>query len=201
MKTFYKLTRDVHLWRGLFLSPFLIVYAVSTVLVNHSVKPGAAAPDIARGPYDVVVPDEPDKVLLAKDILAQLGMTGEIGGVRIRPAEQRINFPVNVPGVRRQVVVNTETGRAIVLTKRAGVLSGLVYMHFAPGQHLVGVAGNWLGMRLWHWMADATVYVVLLLSATGVYLWTVLKAERKTGLIVLGAGVACFVLLTVGLLF
>lgn len=201
MKAFYRLTRNLHLWFGLFLSPFLVVYAVSTILVNHNVAPGRAAPDVGRGPFDVVVPDEADKVALAKDIIAQLGVVGEIGGVRMQPRRQRIIIPVNIPGVRKRVIVNTDTGRATVMTKRAGVMSGLVYLHFAPGQHLVGVSGNWFWMRLWGWMADATVYVTLLLTASGVYLWAVLRAERKTGLIVLGAGVVSFALLTLGLLF
>ncbi len=200
MRAFYRWTRDLHLWLGLFLSPFLVVYAVSTVLVNHNVRTAQDAARETSEPASVVVPDTEDRIALGKDIIAQLGLTGELGGVRRQPAQNRIIVPVNVPGKRRVVTVDTTTGLATVETTTTGLLNGLVYLHFAPGQHLVGISGNWLGMRLWHWMADATVYIVLFLSATGVYLWTVLRAERKAGLIFLGAGAATFTALVLGLL-
>ena len=52
--------------------------------------------------------------------------------------------------------------------------------------------GNWVYTRLWGGLADATVYMLLLISVTGVYLWAVLKAERKIGLVLLGAGALSF---------
>jgi hypothetical protein len=49
-------------------------------------------------------------------------------------------------------------------------------------------------MRFWAWLADAAVYLLLFSTASGVYLWTVLRAERRTGLLFLGGGVLSFVL-------
>jgi hypothetical protein len=43
-------------------------------------------------------------------------------------------------------------------------------------------------VQVWRWFADATVYLVLFVSLTGVYLWAVLKAERRVGLSLLAAG-------------
>jgi hypothetical protein len=43
------------------------------------------------------------------------------------------------------------------------------------------------------------VYLLLLLSATGIYLWTVLKAQRRTGLLFLGAGALSFVAIVVAI--
>ena len=43
-------------------------------------------------------------------------------------------------------------------------------------------------MRAWRTLADATVYLVLFVTLSGVYLWYVLKAERRIGLILLAAG-------------
>jgi hypothetical protein len=47
--------------------------------------------------------------------------------------------------------------------------------------------------RIWGWLADGTVYVLLFLTASGIYLWTVLKADRRAGLIFLGTGMVCFI--------
>jgi hypothetical protein len=58
--------------------------------------------------------------------------------------------------------------------------------------HNAAVRGNWVYTRLWSWLTDATVYMLLLISVTGVYLWAVLKAERRIGLVLLGAGALSF---------
>jgi hypothetical protein len=41
-------------------------------------------------------------------------------------------------------------------------------------------------------MADATVYLILFISFSGIYLWYVLRAERTVGLILLCAGALAF---------
>jgi hypothetical protein len=68
----------------------------------------------------------------------------------------------------------------------------LVYLHKSPGQHNANIRGNWIFTRLWRILVDSVVYVLLFLTTGGVYLWAVIKAERKTGLICLGAGMVCF---------
>jgi hypothetical protein len=47
-------------------------------------------------------------------------------------------------------------------------------------------------MRIWRWLADGTVYLVLFLSISGVYLWAVLRAERRIGLALIAAGAVSF---------
>ena len=51
---------------------------------------------------------------------------------------------------------------------------------------------NWTYMRAWRWLADATVYLILFISVSGVYLLYVLRAERKIGAILLVAGALLF---------
>ena len=41
-------------------------------------------------------------------------------------------------------------------------------------------------------MADATAVLVLFLTVTGIYLWVVLRAERRVGLLLIVAGAATF---------
>ena len=47
-------------------------------------------------------------------------------------------------------------------------------------------------MRAWRWFADATVYLILFISVSGIYLWYMLRAERKVGLILLFGGAMTF---------
>jgi hypothetical protein len=41
-------------------------------------------------------------------------------------------------------------------------------------------------------MADTVVCLLLFLSVSGVYLWAVIKAERRIGLVLLAAGAVSF---------
>ena len=51
---------------------------------------------------------------------------------------------------------------------------------------------NWYYMKAWRWLADATVYLVILVTVSGVLLWQVLRTERTVGLVMLIAGAVCF---------
>jgi len=47
-------------------------------------------------------------------------------------------------------------------------------------------------MRLWAWLADTTIYLLLFATASGIYLWLLLRAERKAGLVFMGVGALSF---------
>lgn len=51
---------------------------------------------------------------------------------------------------------------------------------------------NWVYMQAWRWLADTTAYLVLFISVSGVYLWYVMRAERRVGVILLVAGGVSF---------
>jgi hypothetical protein len=62
-----------------------------------------------------------------------------------------------------------------------------------PGPHNVAIRGNWGGTRAWRWFADATIYLTLFITISGIYLWWAIKAERRIGLALLSAGIITFV--------
>ena len=53
---------------------------------------------------------------------------------------------------------------------------------------------------MWGWVADSTVYITLFLTLTGIYMWTILKSERKAGLLALGSGAFAFIAILYGLI-
>ena len=67
-----------------------------------------------------------------------------------------------------------------------------VLLHKMPGPHNVAIRGNTTFMQVWRWLADATVYLLMFLSVSGVYLWAVLRSERRVGLALLAAGALSF---------
>ena len=193
-RSLYRWTRRLHLYLGLFVSPFVLVYAVSAIQLNHSLMPwgGHAAPKSAPRVVRVSVTDGDNGLAVAAQVRQQVGIAGEIGYVNRKPGGTRVSFPIESPGRTTRVKVDLATGLATIEEQDTGAWDALVYLHKMPGPHNANIRGNWFFTRLWGWLADATVYLVLFLTASGVYLWTVLRADRRTGLRVLAAGVVSF---------
>ena len=95
---------------------------------------------------------------------------------------------MNVPGSETVVNIQTDTKAATIARRSTGLADALIYLHKLPGPHLVAIRGNSFFMQVWRGLADATVYLILFLTASGGYLWAVLRAERRVGLAMLAAG-------------
>jgi hypothetical protein len=116
-----------------------------------------------------------------------------VGWVQYHPKEHRLVLPVTVPGRETTVTIDLVKKQATVEERTTGLADALVVLHKLPGPHLVAVRMNWFCMRVWSWFADATVYLIFFITATGVYLWYALRAERKIGVALLAAGTASFI--------
>jgi hypothetical protein len=101
-------------------------------------------------------------------------------------------IPVMVPGRVTTVTLDVTKGEASVERRTTGLADEVVVLHMSPGQHLADIRKNWSYMRIWSWLADATVYLVLFITASGIYLWYVLRAERRIGVGLLTAGALSF---------
>ncbi len=194
----YPITRDLHLYAGLFISPAVLVFTISVFFLVHAWIPGAPGEPATRIAPDLPVPPGVesltgrDQVNALRGVLDAMGVKGEINPVRRFPGEHRLLIPVIVPGRQVDVDLNTETRSATVTARNAGLWTGLVYLHKMPGQHNANIRGNSTFLRLWRWVADATVYLVLFLTVSGIYLWAVLRAERRIGWVMIGAGACSF---------
>jgi hypothetical protein len=197
-RAFYTWTRDFHLYFGLFASPFIVVFAVSVFFLNHALVPVPGSPSTTSTFRDLWVPEGIEKargmegVRLATQIMQQLGVSGEIYFIRAIPKEQRMLIPVVRPGGETTIDLNIKEKTATVTARRTTLWESLSYLHRSPGPHNVAIRGNWFWTRMWKWLADAAVYLTLFLSVSGVYLWVVIRSERKTGLILLLSGVISF---------
>lgn len=190
--------RDLHLFLGLFLSPFIVVFALSVFFLVHAPPPTPGAKAATRTVSEVAIPPDfeqlkgRDQVAAAKVALARIGVRGEIGFIRQYPKERRCVISVTVPGHETMVDLKVDTRTATISPRTTGVWDAMNYLHKMPGPHNVNIRGNSLFMQVWGWLADATVYLLLFLSLSGVYLWTLLKSERRTGVALLAAGAASF---------
>ena len=202
----YRWTRDLHLYVGLFVSPFVLVFAVSVLFLNHA-KVDTTTRVATETFHDLSIPAGVenargrDAVERAHSIVNQVGVTGEIGFVRYIKNERRIIIPVSKPGVETVVDVDATARTARVSRRGTGILESTAYLHKSPGPHNADLRGNWLWTRVWRYLADGTVYLLLFVSATGLYLWLAIRAARRTGIVLLTAGTLTFAALLYAIAF
>src|SRR5436189_3694033 len=196
---FYRIIRDLHLYFGLFISPFVLVFAISVFFLVHSWLPRIASETSTTRVVSAVPLPQGLTTLSGRPLINGLRPTlekadvpGEVGFVRHMVKEQKLIIPVTIPGRETTVTINIPTREASIVTRETGLADALVTLHKSPGQHGANIRMNWFYMRVWRWMADATVYLILFISVSGIYLWYVLRAERAAGLLLLCAGALSF---------
>ena len=195
---FYRWTRDLHLYTGLFISPFLLLFAISVFFLNHAkVTPGQWA-DVAtvqgiEVPAGVNWAQGLEGIAAARTILQQVGVDGEIGSARLVRQTGHVVIQVSKPGWEAGIDVDVNAHTATLSTRPTSLWETLAYLHKMPGPHNVEIRGNWAPTRIWRFFADTTVYLVLFITITGIYLWWALRAERRIGLIMLSLGLLTFV--------
>ena len=192
---FYRLIRDLHLYFGLFISPFVLVFSISVFFLVHAWLPRLGSPTsttrvISGLPLlgDLQTLSGRPLIEALKPALEQAGVCGEIGFVRHLAKEERLIVPVTIPGRETIVTISLASRKATIVTRETGLADALVTLHKSPGPHGPGIRMNWFYMRAWLWMADASVYLILFVSLSGIYLWYVLRAERRIGLLLVFAG-------------
>jgi hypothetical protein len=201
-KPVYRWTRSLHLYLGLFISPFVLIFALSVFFLNHAALPwgGEEGAEKETRTRAVSVVDRGNSLELASQIQRQIDVPGEIDFINRNETEHRVTFPITSPGEKSSIRLDLATGIATIETRKSGVWDAMVYLHKMPGPHNAALRGNWLYTRMWGWLADWTVYLTLFVTASGVYLWTAVRAERRAGLLFLGTGMLSFILVVVALL-
>jgi hypothetical protein len=194
---FYRWTRDLHLYVGLFISPFVLLFAVSVFFLNHAKVATDKATSVETF-HSLAIPDGiegsqgREAIARAQAILSQVGVTGEIGFTRSVRQTRHFVFPVSKPGVETAVDVDLDARSALVSQRKTSFLEALAYLHKMPGPHNVAIRGNWFATRVWRLFADGTIYLTLFISVSGIYLWYALKTERRIGLALLATGSVFF---------
>ena len=206
MKKYYKIIADIHLYAGLFISPFIIVFSLSAVILNHDFIDWQENWRSWTFSVDDNV-DETVKFRLpgtnmteieyAKDILKQININGEISNIFGDSLEMYI--PVTKPGYRISIKADLISGIAYINSEKVNFWKKLVWLHKMPGPHNANIRGNWIFTRFWSSVVDFSVICLFLSSITGTILWYNVKNERNIGLIALLIGFLSIVSLVIGL--
>ena len=204
-KGFYRWNRQLHLYFGIFICPFLLIFAVSTIMLNHRIR---FTPEEKVTPVPVSIPEEivarvndpevlagmskAEKAVarraLADHLLGAFDLGGEVAAFGF-VKKGKTSLGSTRPGQTTRVIVDLVQQEAEVVVQTHNLFETMRYLHLNPGPHRHPV---WIGTKIWGWIADATVYLTLFLTLSGIYMWYVLKVERKSGLLFMGAGCVSF---------
>ncbi len=211
--TMMPILRKIHQYLALFLTPWVLLYGLSTVLMNHmpfiaglygrdwgafvverettydAPLPMTLAPPVADRGMPVQVPPSValDANAAARQILKDLHMEGA-HWVDARRDGSRITIHRNDPVVPRQITF-TSADKKLVIERQPLHLSLL--LRRLHGRR--GYGTPYLADDIWAFTVDLFIVSVLLWGVTGLWMWYRMKPTRRWGTLCAAAGCALFV--------
>ena len=195
--------RKLHIYTGLYFLLFVWLFSLTGLILNHPrweftrFWPDRKESSVER---TVRVPPGAGDLTLAKDVMAQLDISGEVERMTTRPAEGRFDFQIVAPGKITEVKLDLETGQAKLKQTDVNAWGVLYMLHTFTGVRMgQAETRDWVATRIWSFAMDAVCLGLLFLVASSLYMWYPLRQKRAPGLISLGLGVLCCVFFLVGL--
>ena len=194
---------NVHIYGGLLCFSYLIIFGISSLNFNHPFAFTRAKQEPTEWEQRVHLPDLPftsaamtaeqrvaTKAAANHTVREALGLFGHQrpwGESWWDPHDpDHYHASLVRPGVEYEVDVYVSRGLARVAETRTNVwmiMRGLHGFHGEmPGSTLVST---------WAWYTEFCTFAVLFAGASGAYLWTRRKNERRIGYVLLGAATAC----------
>jgi hypothetical protein len=185
----YKTIRNIHLLLASFALPFLVMYGVSAVQMSHNgwfnMKPSVLERDIT------LPAAEHDARTVGRELMDRdQSIKGEITNIQTTSAG--VSLRIVVPGTVHEMKYDAATGTTHVRTSIAGVMGMLNRLH-----HWAGFYHEPTSMKLWAVAVAIVSAALLLVGATGVYMWFTRRPERRIGLVLLTMNVVFAVTLMV----
>lgn len=163
----YSLYRKIHLYSGLIILIYLMMFYVSGYVMTH--RPWFLGPPKSTTTRTVVL--EPGLLRLSNEQLAanlqkQLGLAGGIQFPLSQPPNL-IRFFVIRPGTTMRVDVSTQDKLVRVITQRYGWAGTLIVLHKVEGYH----ARNGLLSNASVFFGDLAALSMIAFAISGVILW------------------------------
>jgi len=175
----FHLMRNFHLGLGLIFVLMALVFAVSSLVIIYR-------PWLKPAPHDFEssIQLSPEAAMApraaARELMTKHGFKGDLREIREQGV---VRFRIVRPGEQAEVQYVPAIGEAKIKVRRHGALDTMVQLHTNHGLwHEYAPSNFWGAISLF------TSVGLLLLGATGIYLWLAHHSERLIGGILLGFG-------------
>ncbi len=196
-----RIMRTLHLYSGLFLTPWMLIYATSAFLMNHSpwinrlagVKPPVwkVVRTLDYAP-NRTLPDDPEE--LARTILVHLDLDGA-HRIQGKPNPQRLVILRLCGRGHYRITWLRQQGKLVVEQQQPFSWVRLVnFLHFKHGYNQ-----HYAAHVAWAVVVDAVVLSIVFWSVSGIYLWARWPRRRRLGGVCVIAGSLLFIVLAIGL--
>ena len=178
----YSTVRSVHLFLASLALPFLVMYGVSAVQMSHNtwfdMRPAVTERTLS------LAPGQSDARAIAREAMDHVpALRGELQNVQPTPAG--VNVRIVIPGTVHELRYDRATGAARLRTSVGGAMVMLNRLH-----HLAGLNRDLISMNVWGAAVVVVSIALLLVGATGIWMWFLRRTERVTGLVLLGINLA-----------
>lgn len=176
----FQLMRNIHLGLGLLFVGMALIFALSSLVFVYrpqlNLKPVDSEKQVKISPEAATSPRA-----AARELMAGHGLQGELR--QIEEEGGTVKFRIVRPGEAAEVEYLRSSGEATVKMRRSGALETMVQLHVNHG-----LWHGYLPSNAWAALSLLTSLGLLLLGATGIYLWFSFHKERVIGGILLGGG-------------
>lgn len=184
----YKLLRNTHLFLGIAAFLFLLMYGFSAVQMAHDgwfwMKPALTESRVS-------IPAETGNDPLAvAGYLRNTTLRGELQDFQTTPSGAK--FDITRPGAVFRVEYAEATRQARIRTYTATFMAILNRIH-----HIRGLWHDFWPVNAWGLFVALVSAGLIVIGATGIYLWFKLRAERAIGVVLLAVNLAACVTLLV----
>jgi hypothetical protein len=181
---FSKIVRRTHMYLALFLSPWVVMYAVTTMVMNREHAHPLSFEKVRELTYDGTLPA--DNRLAARQLLNSLGLEGAHNAPPRRADGTLVVQRQSIGTVYR---VTHRAADNYVLVEKAAV-RGANLMHSLHRRR--GYQHPYALDDAWAFSVDLFVAATILWALSGLWMWWELKVTRALGLLALAAGAAIF---------
>ena len=184
--TFAHFVRRAHLYAGLFLLPWMIMFGVSTIPINHQSPEPVDWTLVSEHTLDAPVPGAEENLRpLGRQMMNTAGIEGGYWVYRVNPGHVQAGHPDFLSPLRLNYFA--QENRLVVERRPFALRPFLSGMHTRGGYDMGG-----LGDSFWALFVDLVCVGLILWIASGIYMWWGLPSTRRWGWIAIGAGAVCF---------
>ena len=191
--TISRLVRRVHMYTGLFLAPWMLMYALSTLVMTHreyvlSLYPSKSPALVTERELDYTrsFPAAATREQIGQQILRDVGLDGThnlSGGRDGKPLVINRQHALTA----RRLTFDPATHKIVIQREEFRASTFLERMHRRRGYNQPYALED-----TWGFTVDFAVVVMAFWSLSGIWLWWELKATRAWGALALASGVGLF---------